>query len=330
MNSKIAARSTAFILLFSFVFIQGCVGKNRYMAELNKSETLVAQLENQNKETTRLEQEKQTMKNRFEAINRQAGLREKEQSGLINTQAEQIALLETRQESLVQQQKDLEQKQSNRINAQTEQIAQLEAQQETMAHQQKDLEQENQSLAEQLNSASNKTASLENMLFDAKKVAEQKMRDAQEIAKTREALIGSLKTEIDQGHIKISQMNDRLSVQIVSKILFSSGSDQVTGEGKNVLKKVSETLKTLVKNNIRVEGHTDNVPIGPELARKFPSNWELSTARATQVVRYLSQEEVDPKNLLAVGMAEYTPIASNDSPEGRQKNRRIEIVLIPK
>jgi len=298
MTRTTEMRFTVFMLLLIPIFMQGCVGKNRYMAELNKSETLAKRLEDQNNEKTRLEAEKQQMSKRLEAINRQARLREKEQADLINAQADQIALLENRQETLAQQQKRLEK--------------------------------EKQTLAQRLNSASKKTASLENMLIDAEKMAEQKIRDAQESIKAREALIGSLKKEIDAGNVKISQMNDQLSVQIVSKILFPSGSDKVTGEGKSVLKKVSQTLKDVVQNKIRVEGHTDNVPIGPGLANKFPSNWELSTARATQVVRYLSQEKVDPKNLLAVGMAEYTPIASNDSPDGRQKNRRIEIILTPK
>ncbi len=284
MNQRITTKSIAFILLFSFIFIQGCVGKSRYRAELSKNEVLAAQLKSQNTEKGRLEQEKLDIKKKLEASHRQAGLREKEQAKLINAQADQISLLETRENKYAQEKKRFE----------------------------------------------NERKSLEGMLSEAEKVAEEKIRNAQEAVTARETLINSLQSEIDQGNVKISQMNDRLSVQIVSKILFSSGSDQVTGEGKGVLKKVSLSLRNLTKNRIRVEGHTDNVPIGPVLARKFPSNWELSTARATQVVRYLSQEEVNPKNLLAVGMAEYTPIASNDSPEGRQKNRRIEIVLTPK
>ncbi|MEC4678515.1 MAG: OmpA family protein [Nitrospirota bacterium] len=284
MNQKIVTKSIVFIFLFSFIFIQGCVGKSRYRAELSKNEVLAAQLKSQAKEKARLEQEKHDIKKQLEASHQQAGFREKEQAKLINAQADQISLLEVRENKHTQEKKRLE----------------------------------------------DERKSLKGMLSEAEKVAEEKVRNAQEAIRARESLINSLQTEIDQGNVKISQMNDRLSVQIVSKILFSSGSDQVTGEGKGVLKKVSLSLKNLTKNKIRIEGHTDNVPIGPVLARKFPSNWELSTARATQVVRYLSQEEVNPKNLLAVGMAEHTPIASNDSPEGRQKNRRIEIVLTPK
>ncbi len=78
-----------------------------------------------------------------------------------------------------------------------------------------------------------------------------------------------------------------------------------------------------------MEGHTDNVPIGPAIIDKFPTNWELSTARATTVVRYLQERGVNPGYLSAEGYSEYRPVAPNDTEEGKSKNRRIEIVLIP-
>ncbi len=209
-----------------------------------------------------------------------------------------------------------EKEQSDLIKAQSEQISLLEAQR-------------NQDEA-QKNNLENQVTDLGKMLSEAEKMAAKKIRDAQESVRAREELIQNLNKEIQEGHIKISQMNDRLSVQIVSKILFPSGSDQVTGEGKTVLKKVGDTLKNIQENKILIEGHTDNVPIGSGLAGRFPTNWELSTARATQVVRYLAEENVDPNKLVAAGMAEFAPVASNDTPEGRQKNRRIEIILTPK
>lgn len=173
-----------------------------------------------------------------------------------------------------------------------------------------------------------------NRLNEALKVTEEEAarreRELRESESTHKELIGQLQKEITDGSIKITQLKDRLSVEIVDKILFASGSDQVTSEGKGVLKKVSEILKNVKENSIRIEGHTDNVPIGSRLAGKFPSNWELSTSRATQVVRYLSELGVSPENLSAVGLSEFRPVASNDTPEGKQRNRRIEIVLYPK
>lgn len=116
---------------------------------------------------------------------------------------------------------------------------------------------------------------------------------------------------------------------MVEKILFDSGSAEIKKEGKKVLDRVVEILKNVKDRQINIEGHTDNVPISPRLAQKFPTNWELSTARATNVVRYLQEKGIDPALLSATGYAEYRPVSPNDTEEGRAKNRRIEIVLVP-
>jgi len=101
--------------------------------------------------------------------------------------------------------------------------------------------------------------------------------------------------------------------------------------GLQVLKQVSDILKKVTDKQIRIEGHTDNVPIGVKLRGRFPTNWELSTARATSVVRYLIEDGgVDRANLLAVGYADTRPLVANDTEEGRTANRRIEIALYPK
>ena len=101
--------------------------------------------------------------------------------------------------------------------------------------------------------------------------------------------------------------------------------------GVKVLKQVGDVLNKISDKQIRIEGHTDNVPISSKLQDRFRTNWELSTARATTVVRYLiDQGGVDRQYLSAVGYADTHPLASNDSEEGRSSNRRIEIVLYPK
>jgi chemotaxis protein MotB len=158
----------------------------------------------------------------------------------------------------------------------------------------------------------------------------QRERELQESSKARRNLVDRLQKEISEGSIKISQIKNKLTVQIVDKILFSSGSSDVTNKGKTVLAKVSAVLKSVKENDIRIEGHTDNVPIGPRIKKKFPTNWELSTSRATHVVRFLTEQGVDPNNLIAIGLSQYRPVASNDTDEGKQRNRRIEIVLFPK
>jgi chemotaxis protein MotB len=146
---------------------------------------------------------------------------------------------------------------------------------------------------------------------------------------TYESLVKELKQEIKEGEIQITQLKDRLTVNMVEKILFDSGSAVIKKNGKKVLDRVADILKGVSGHQIKVEGHTDNVPIGPTIIDKFPTNWELATARATTVVRYLQERGVDPKLLSAEGYAEYRPVDSNDREEGRAKNRRIEIVLVP-
>ncbi len=161
------------------------------------------------------------------------------------------------------------------------------------------------------------------------KAIEEKEKAIAELTKTREKLTSELKEEIRKGEIAITQLKDRLSLNLVEKILFDSGSALVKKDGKKVLDRVAEILKKVQDKQIRIEGHTDNVPISARIKDKFPSNWELSTSRATNVVKYLQEKGVDPKYLVAAGYSEYRSIALNDAPEGRAKNRRIEIVLTP-
>jgi chemotaxis protein MotB len=158
-----------------------------------------------------------------------------------------------------------------------------------------------------------------------------KEREIQRLTQTQAALSKSLQDEIAKGEVRIRQVADRLTINMVDRVLFDSGQGHVKPAGLTVLKQVSDILKQVTDKQIRIEGHTDNVRIGGRLKDRFPTNWELSTTRATSVVRYLvDQGGIDPANLSAVGYADMRPIASNDTEEGRAANRRIEIVLYPK
>ena len=165
------------------------------------------------------------------------------------------------------------------------------------------------------------------------KIADISKEGGEEIARlkgTHDKLVGSLKDEIEQGQIKITQIPDRLSVTMVDKILFPSGEAMLTSEGVAILTRIGEIIKNTRGKIIRVEGHTDNVQIAPRLQQQFPTNWELSTARATNVARFLQDKiGIEGARLRAVGMSEYHPVASNETPEGRGQNRRIEIILTP-
>lgn len=161
-------------------------------------------------------------------------------------------------------------------------------------------------------------------------VSEEKEEEISQLKGTYDELVASMQKEIEEGQITITQLADRLSVSMVDKILFPSGEADITPEGLEVLERVGKILKNTKNQMIRVEGHTDNVPIHPRLQKKFPTNWELSTARATNVVRFLQEKTgINGALLHAVGMSEYHPVASNKTQAGRSQNRRIEINLLP-
>lgn len=202
---------------------------------------------------------------------------------------------------------------------------------------------EKQGLQEQLKAGENNLASKQQELRDAqsrlaqlqalndelsksKRQLEQAKQELEKKSSQYEQLASSLKSEIDAGKIELSELKGKMTVKMHDKILFASGSATLGKEGKEALAKVADAFKDLQGKVIRVEGHTDNVPIGTEV---FPTNWELSTARALAVVRFLQEKGVDPTKLAAAGYSQYQPVASNDTPEGRSQNRRIEIVLAP-
>jgi len=151
------------------------------------------------------------------------------------------------------------------------------------------------------------------------------------LQKTQTALNESLEAEIAKGDIRIQRVRDRLTINLVDRVLFDSGQAQVKKGGLEVLQRVSDILKGIDDKQFRIEGHTDDVPIGVKLQEKFPTNWELSAARATSVVRFLIDKGgVNPEQLTAAGHADTQPVADNGSEEGRLANRRIEIVLYPR
>lgn len=118
-----------------------------------------------------------------------------------------------------------------------------------------------------------------------------------------------------------------LVVSLREKLMFDSGRAEIYEEAKYILKDLTKEIVD-VPNNVRIEGHTDNVPIGPELQSKFPTNWELSTARATNVTRYVLETlNFPPKRISSAGYGEYQPIVDNDTEERKAMNRRVDIVV---
>jgi len=159
---------------------------------------------------------------------------------------------------------------------------------------------------------------------------ERQAREARlaEVQGTYDELVGKLEEEIQRGEVKISELKGKLTVNVVDKILFDSGKAELKPAGINVLQQIGDILISTADKDIQVEGHTDNVPIRGTLTEKYPTNWELSTARAATVLHFLQNEAgISGDRLSAVGYGEYRPISTNGTAEGRAQNRRIQIVL---
>jgi len=146
-------------------------------------------------------------------------------------------------------------------------------------------------------------------------------REMKQIAET---VSKSIQPLIDQGLIKVTRNKLWVEIEMNSKILFSSADSELEEEAFPALKALAGVLKKL-PNSIDVEGHTDNLPINNEL---FPSNWELSAARAASVVHLFTRYGVNPRRLSSIGYAEFRPIASNSTAEGRVRNRRVKVVIL--
>ena len=143
-----------------------------------------------------------------------------------------------------------------------------------------------------------------------------------------EELVEDLKDEIHDNRVKINQMKSGVVINLTEKVLFPSGAVNLSDEGNQMLTEVGEDLRE-VPFQVLVVGFTDNVPVGSKLKKSYPTNWELAGARAALVVRMLEKAGVAKEQLRAVSMAENMPVASNETPEGRADNRRIEIRLRP-
>ena len=136
-----------------------------------------------------------------------------------------------------------------------------------------------------------------------------------------------LKEEIEKGEIRLKRYKTKTVINIDNSILFDSGRATLKQDVKKSLIKIANALNKYPENNIQIEGHTDDVPINTP---QYPSNWELSAARAIAVLRFfVEKSDMDPRKLSAVGLGEYHPLAPNDSPKNRRLNRRVDIVILP-
>jgi chemotaxis protein MotB len=172
-------------------------------------------------------------------------------------------------------------------------------------------------------------ALLKNQRAQDQTLIESLQQEKEASTQAQKKLEDQMRDELQSKDITISELQGKLTVNILDRILFDSGEAVLKPEGQNILQQIANVLKQYPNRQIHVIGHTDNVPIKTTARSRFSSNWELSTARANAAVRFLCETAgVDPRRLGAVGYGEFHPIADNATQEGRAQNRRIALVVL--
>ncbi|MFA9215446.1 MAG: flagellar motor protein MotB [Candidatus Methylacidiphilales bacterium] len=197
----------------------------------------------------------------------------------------------------------------------------------------------NQRYSDLLKSSLNKTEQLNLALKqkeDMLSAREKRLTELEAIIRRQDSITNALNEIVKRAllsfnseELTVEMKNGKVYVSLSDKLLFKSASADIEDKGQEAIKKLGEVLNKNLDIDVLIEGHTDNVPLRSTI--NFKDNWDLSTERAANIVRILSDlSKVSPKRLTAAGRSEYMPKASNDTPEGRGKNRRTEIILTPK
>lgn len=285
-------------LILLTLSLSACVSKNVHLQKVNEAEQLSRDVAQLTADTKQLRQDKTALQNELSKLN--ARLVEvlqqnsKLQRNLLAASAEQ----ERKEGDISRHQQ--------RINALTEQLT--------------DMQQTNDNLL----------ATIEELQQQVEKERVAKEARLAKVKNTYDQLVNALEDEIKRGELTISNLEGQLSVNLQNKILFDSGKTEIKKEGLKVLQSLGDVLNKFPDKALQVEGHTDNVGISSRLVEKYPTNWELSTARATSVVHFLQNKIGLPGDrLVASGYSEYRPVASNNDVEGKALNRRIQILLVP-
>lgn len=210
------------------------------------------------------------------------------------------------------------------------QIAELEQQRKGLNENIEGLEAKNGNMSARLKALGENVEDLQGSL-DRTQIALEELRSRERQAQARletfRSLLSKFKTMIESGRLRVRIVRNRMVVELPEGVLFDSGRAKVKKEGEKTLTEVGAVLAELSGREFQIAGHTDNIPIR---TKRFDSNWELSTARAVNVTRFLVAGGIAGESLSAAGYAETQPVASNDDKAGRAQNRRIEIVLVPK
>ncbi|MDT0690763.1 OmpA family protein [Salegentibacter sp. F188] len=299
-----------FIIAAMSLILSSCVSSKKY-----------GELENQHSDLKRENREMSVDLERYRKMETAYNTLQEEHKNLTaerNKLAESLSSLQSKYDNLKNSYDALEQNSSAAIAENSRQnrelLAQLEEKENALAAEQIRLEK----LQKDLQARSNRIDELEGLIA---------AKDAKMNA-LKEAISKAL-TNFEGKGLTVEQRDGKVYVSMENKLLFGSGSWAVNSEGKRAVQQLGEVLAQNPDIAVLIEGHTDNVPYGG--SGPLTDNWDLSTKRATSIVQILKENgKIDPQNLTAAGRGEYAPIASNDTAEGRAKNRRIEVILTPK
>ncbi|WP_303723073.1 OmpA family protein [Malonomonas rubra] len=287
------------------LLLGACVGKNTYEQKVIEADQLTKDVAQLNSNLDMLRQEKSDLEDELSKLN--ARLVEvlqqnsKLQRNLLAANAEQ----ERKEGDISRHQQQ--------INALQDQL--------------RDMQQTNDNL---LATIEERQATIDELKQEVEKERIAKEARLAKVKNTYDQLVSALEQEIKRGELTISNLEGQLSVNMQNKILFDSGKTEIKKEGQKVLQSLGDVLNKFPDKALLIEGHTDNVGISSRLIDKFPTNWELSTARANSVVHFLQDKVGLPgERLGAAGYSEYRPVTSNEDEDSRAQNRRIQILLVP-
>lgn len=300
--------------------------KNQIRANEAQIETLASEIQSKNQTISNFQQ-------KFEHVAREPGFREDAHEHLRSLHATTDAGLEAQLQNQASKTTGL-QKQLQEADARAVSLhAELLAEQGMVGSLEKQLDNARALallLEAKIEQGQTGKQELKELLSELQQKQDQLKTRTDQLQSEYTAMVSQLENELKNKTVTIEKLKERLSITFIDSILFDSAKSSISPEGRTVLETVGTILRDVQNHKILVIGHTDNLPIKHEYQHIFPSNWELSTARATAVVRYFQfGVGLDPANLEAAGRAHHDPVASNETSQGRAKNRRVNILITP-
>ncbi len=306
--------NTLTITVFSLFLLSACVSSSKHEAALAEMDTVRQSLGSAQEEINRNQRQIEQTEQELDAAKTQNAMAQEEISRNQRQIEQTVQELDAAkmQNSMAQEEINRNQQQ---IKKTEKKLDSAKMQVKTAQDELMKLEARKQDLQEELSESQAQMATLSSIENETKRRNQ-----------IYEKFVNRLKTMIDGGQLTVSIEQGRIVINLPNNVLFNSGSANLNPEGEEALTQIASVLSQFSDRRFQIEGHTDNKPIK---SARFPSNWELSSSRALTVVHLLTDMEVVPENISAAGFGEFRPRADNETEEGRQLNRRIEIIMLP-